>query len=1005
MLLQSMAKNTPMSEKYVAWEKIGLLSEVNPRGEDRSSLVWLLSNTHDSSLRADVAMTIFAFIDGAQSYLSMAETPTDYKGTSYNSTTTHIQEHAQTSKHNHLRQAQDIDINMGRSVDVDVDVAGYGRVRAREPCEDARKSSTTLKQRRGHHAMSFTTRSQMLGGSVIAVHSALITALRISTNINDCITQIAILKCLTALILSTPYTRLPAHLLRVVLVAVFPLLPTTASTTPTFGSGVSVSFDAEEGTSDAEGVDVAQYCVDVGVGRQYREEMTISTLTCLGALCRANCDPLDRTRLLQSCKFGECIVSISTDESMQWGVRQEAFQTLSFLVRTHLSIFEPLWVNGLSVLVNCILSNETSLSTTKLSVGSLLIEYLKSLDAFVRENAVVGVDTSVDMDCRSTDKWKGCDSTSVNVKLSATSKAQSTLTSLFTDILSSHVPNLLNAEETSLRVLACDLCACMNESTITLLTPILNMQLKVSLLGLSMDEATLVKSAAFRALGILVVLDRIRTDGLFLNDLAEVGRRACEFPVLTVRLKATWALASLCDALVLDMNCRKEGDVSVVGEYGNGEERKVDEGIGVGLHGDMWTTLHAKLLGIALSASDDNDKVMINIIRMLGCLVRLATPTRSLSRHTTCTKPATHSLTVLTVNFDKDPECVESVSNAKMYQRQPAHTTPKQTHEANEYELEQTIPYSDDTLIQDSISIVAKTIGKGSAKLRWNACYAMSHILATPHVAPASYRDGIRALCVAVKESKNFKIRINSAQALCVLNKRERFGGCGCDCICAYADCTSGRENTLESGCACGSGCACESGCTHESLLYEVFTAVCTSLRNLDKVDAVAEYRYRDSLEVQLWKCIVKLVNMFTPADIMYDTEVYSDLMLWAVGEWKNRIAQTYSTPSVSSYYTHDSESAKAGSAGLDEAVDVDVDLLSVSAISSSDYMAKAIPLLINKAQSARNRKDVETSCVSVAERTCSERWEEVKFAYAETLEFERARNRAANESVRLCNI
>lgn len=64
------------------------------------------------------------------------------------------------------------------------------------------------------------------------------------------------------------------------------------------------------------------------------------------------------------------------------------------------------------------------------------------------------------------------------------------------------------------------------------------------------DEESAVRAASIRALGVLVTTSIMEEDDGFLLDLKEVACQAINDQNLGVRIKAVWALASLCDCLL-----------------------------------------------------------------------------------------------------------------------------------------------------------------------------------------------------------------------------------------------------------------------------------------------------------------------------------------------------------------------------------------------------------------------------------------------------------------------
>lgn len=70
------------------------------------------------------------------------------------------------------------------------------------------------------------------------------------------------------------------------------------------------------------------------------------------------------------------------------------------------------------------------------------------------------------------------------------------------------------------------------------------------LFGAAKDDEYAVRAASLRALGLLVCLSTLEEDTGFLMDLSDVTYAGADDTNLAVRVKAVWALASLCDCLV-----------------------------------------------------------------------------------------------------------------------------------------------------------------------------------------------------------------------------------------------------------------------------------------------------------------------------------------------------------------------------------------------------------------------------------------------------------------------
>lgn len=111
------------------------------------------------------------------------------------------------------------------------------------------------------------------------------------------------------------------------------------------------------------------------------------------------------------------------------------------------------------------------------------------------------------------------------------------------------------------------------------------------------DDDNNVRAATVRALAISVLYPSLRDDPGFIIDVALVIQRMLQDNSLVVRIKASWSLGNLSDALVL-----------------NNEDSTKEE---------IPNDILLQLLQIAIQVSKDNDKIKVNAIRALGNLLQL----------------------------------------------------------------------------------------------------------------------------------------------------------------------------------------------------------------------------------------------------------------------------------------------------------------------------------------------------------------------------------------------
>jgi hypothetical protein len=100
----------------------------------------------------------------------------------------------------------------------------------------------------------------------------------------------------------------------------------------------------------------------------------------------------------------------------------------------------------------------------------------------------------------------------------------------------------------------------------------------------------MVTSSSIGALGVFTTLPTLRADSLFLTDLVHVIPPLVRQKNLMIRIRASWALANLCDAM-LGVECSE--------------------------------TVVELLYDSAIHTCRDNDKCKGNGVRALGCLWKM----------------------------------------------------------------------------------------------------------------------------------------------------------------------------------------------------------------------------------------------------------------------------------------------------------------------------------------------------------------------------------------------
>ncbi|CAH1231205.1 HEATR6 [Branchiostoma lanceolatum] len=196
------------------------------------------------------------------------------------------------------------------------------------------------------------------------------------------------------------------------------------------------------------------------------------------------------------------------------------------------------------------------------------------------------------------------------------------------------------------------------------------------------------------------------------------------------------------------------------------------EELGADFTDNFSDVLLQSLFNLALKSAADHDKVKSNAVRTLGNLVRFLRPEA----------------------FDK--------INFRQY-------------------------------VEQTAQVLTKCVKTGMAKVRWNACYAVGNMFNNPALplgvapwAPSLYS----ALQEAIKDCKNFKVRINATLALTVPALREHFGS--------------------------------------QEQFSELWGCLADTLVGTERVEDFSEFKYRDTLREQLCGSLVHLTGLACREDL-----------------------------------------------------------------------------------------------------------------------------------------
>ncbi|KAJ8043677.1 HEAT repeat-containing protein 6 [Holothuria leucospilota] len=134
------------------------------------------------------------------------------------------------------------------------------------------------------------------------------------------------------------------------------------------------------------------------------------------------------------------------------------------------------------------------------------------------------------------------------------------------------------------------------------------------------------------------------------------------------------------------------------------------------------------------------------------------------------------------------------------------------------------------SLIKKAMETLLRNINTGAMKVRWNSCYALGNFFRNPHLpadGEAWQGEIFSSLTKLLTSCKNFKVRINAALSLSLIEARSGYG----------------------------------------SQIHHIWMSLLRALELIDDVEEVSELKYRDTLRQQLCHTLIHIFGLLTPED------------------------------------------------------------------------------------------------------------------------------------------
>lgn len=258
------------------------------------------------------------------------------------------------------------------------------------------------------------------------------------------------------------------------------------------------------------------------------------------------------------------------------------------------------------------------------------------------------------------------------------------------------------------------------------------------------DLVPSVRSAACRAIGVIACFPEILQSPEILQKFIKCIEANTRDQLVSVRITASWAMANMCDSF-----CHSLSDSSL----------------------DLETNFHLVefLLDCVLHLTRDGDKIKSNAVRALGNLSRVipfADPLRQ--GNFAVTFPGTSNTDAF---LERSSGMESSATQSTLFDS-----------------------LGSKHLLERIVQAFLSCITTGNVKVQWNACHALSNLflnesLRTQQMDWASSIYSV--LLLLLRDSSNFKIRIQAAAALAVPSTVLDYGR-------SFSDVVRGIEQNLE---------------------------------------------------------------------------------------------------------------------------------------------------------------------------------------------------------------
>ncbi|KAF4346859.1 uncharacterized protein LOC115698603 isoform X1 [Cannabis sativa] len=278
--------------------------------------------------------------------------------------------------------------------------------------------------------------------------------------------------------------------------------------------------------------------------------------------------------------------------------------------------------------------------------------------------------------------------------------------------------------------------------------------LSAAIYAAKQDEVPSVRSASCRAIGVISCIPQVFQSAEILNKLIHAVEINTRDPSISVRITASWALANICDSI---RHC-----IDTLALEGSTDYTAVSESV-------------ALLTDCALRLSNDGDKIKSNAVRALGNLSRFIRCRSQHGFHGKITDKTTLSpKTRGSMDLPSTSDCRDSNQGASI-----------SYHPAS---------FGDSRWFERTVQAFISCVTTGNVKVQWNVCHALSNLFLneTLRLQEMDWASSVFSiLLLLLRDSSNFKIKIQAAVALAVPSSVLAYGN-------SFSDIVKGLVHLME---------------------------------------------------------------------------------------------------------------------------------------------------------------------------------------------------------------